>query len=133
MSMSHFAVQKDSHLVWLCERSRTEVRIQTISDNQKVDRISPLNWVLPQQLTQGQTSIPHDSRANRFCLLFRDGRSIDAQVVFEEQEVTLVDPVDLSRSVEAVEQPKGFSVSFSRRTRPGSIRPSHIAMGHILG
>src|SRR6266516_7743353 len=123
MSMSHFAVQKDAHLPWLCERSRTEVNIQTISDDQKVHRISPISREFLQQLTQGQSRIPHDSCANCFLPLFRDSGSIDAQVIFEEQKVTLVDPVDLGRSVETVEQPKGFSVGFSRRARPGFIGP----------
>src|SRR6266516_4582068 len=66
-------------------------------------------------------------------MFFWDGESIDAQVIFKEQEVALVDPVDLSRSVKVVKQPKRFSVGFSRRAGPGSIGPFHVAMGHVLG
>ena len=74
-----------------------EINIELISDNEKVEVICGSQRQALKQLKKGSRWLSHDKHTDSLCDLRWDWGTGNPKVVFQKAEITLIDPVNLSR------------------------------------
>jgi hypothetical protein len=121
------------NLVGLCERSQREIDIESSDGDHRIEVVARHNAPgFLKEFAQSDTRFGGNERTRVF-LGFGLDWPVGSEVVFQELDIPLVDPVDLIGGTDTVIETKISGVRFARRAAPLTVFGGEIPVGAPLG
>src|SRR6266542_6605985 len=131
-SASNVGVPKETHPLGLGQRRRAQINVQPSGGDQRVDVVNARLTHLHDQVVQLDARLLLNHCQDDLRPVPSSRQSVNPQVVLQEAQVALEDPVDLGRRAQSIEQAERLGKSLPRRAPPTTDLIAAVAMRHHL-